>query len=136
LKLMPRRVAPRTDKTLDINDSCNRRRGDSKPYARSPIVRINPGLCEPLFLGCSPHWDYPIRSSSINPAAAARMKYDGALFADLFTIGGDAALGIVVAVIFFNAQTLTSYLLALGGACAGMLPDALQFAYIVFRANH
>jgi hypothetical protein len=64
------------------------------------------------------------------------MKYDGALFADLFTIGGDAALGIVVAVIFFNAQTLTSYLLALGGACAGMLPDALQFAYIVFRANH
>jgi hypothetical protein len=79
-----------------------------------------------------PHWDYPIRSSSIKPEVAARMKYDGALFADLFTIGGDAALGIVVAVALFNAQTPASYLLALGGACAGILPDALQFAYMRF----
>ena len=60
------------------------------------------------------------------------MKYDGALFADLLTIGGDAALGTVVAVTFFNAQAPTSYLLALGGACAGMLPDALQFVYMRF----
>jgi hypothetical protein len=50
---MPRRVAPRTDKTLDINDSCNRRRRDIEPYARSPMVRINTGLREPLFIGCS-----------------------------------------------------------------------------------
>jgi hypothetical protein len=46
--------------------------------------------------------------------------------------GGDAALGIVVAVTLFNAQTPTSYLLALGGARAGILPDALQFAYVHF----
>jgi len=50
---MPRNVAPRTDKALDTNDSCNRRRRDSKPYARPSIVRINPGLCEPLFIGCA-----------------------------------------------------------------------------------
>jgi hypothetical protein len=31
-----------------------------------------------------------------------------------------------------SALTATSYLLALGGACAGMLPDALQFAYMRF----
>ena len=64
------------------------------------------------------------------------MKYDGALFADLFTIGGDAALGIVVAVIFFNAQTLTSYLLALGGVIAGMLQMPCNSPICVFRANH
>jgi hypothetical protein len=58
------------------------------------------------------------------------MKYDGALIADLFTIGVDAALGIVVAVTLFNEQTPMSYLLALGGACAGIFPDALQFAYM------
>src|SRR6516162_3947547 len=50
---MPRNVAPRTDKALDINDPCNRRRRDSKPYTRPSIVRINPGLCEPLFIGCA-----------------------------------------------------------------------------------
>jgi hypothetical protein len=43
-------------------------------------------------------------------------------------------MGIAVAVMLFSAQTPTSYLLALGGACAGMLPDALQFAYMRFSA--
>ena len=97
-----------------------------------PWLGLSLAFTSHFLLDALPHWDYPIRSSSINPEVAARMKYDGALFADLLTIGGDAALGIVVAVIFFNAQTLTSYLLAFGGACAGMLPDALQFAYMRF----
>jgi hypothetical protein len=97
-----------------------------------PWLGLSLAFTSHFLLDALPHWDYPIRSSSINPEVAARMKYDGALFADLLTIGGDAALGIVVAVILFNAQTPTSYLLALGGACAGMLPDALQFAYMRF----
>jgi hypothetical protein len=96
-----------------------------------PWLGLTLAFASHFLLDALPHWDYPIRSSSINPSVAARMKYDGALIADLFTIGGDAALGIV-AVILFNAQTPTSYLLALGGACAGMLPDALQFAYMRF----
>ena len=97
-----------------------------------PWLGLSLAFASHFLLDALPHWDYPIRSSSIKPEVAARMKYDGALFADLFTIGGDAALGIVVAVALFNAQTPASYLLALGGACAGILPDALQFAYMRF----
>ena len=97
-----------------------------------PWLGLSLAFASHFLLDALPHWDYPIRSSSINPEVGARMKYDDALFADLLTIGGDAALGTAVAVTFFNAQTPTSYLLALGGACAGMLPDALQFAYMRF----
>jgi len=97
-----------------------------------PWLGLSLAFASHFLLDALPHWDYPIRSSSINPKLAARMKYDGALFADLFTIGGDAGLGIVVTITLFNAQTSTSYLLALGGACAGILPDALQFAYMRF----
>ena len=97
-----------------------------------PWLGLSLAFASHFLLDALPHWDYPIRSSSIKPEVAARMKYDGALFADLFTIGGDAALGIVVTVALFNAQTPASYLLALGGACAGILPDALQFAYMRF----
>ena len=97
-----------------------------------PWLGLSLAFASHFLLDALPHWDYPIRSSSINPDIAARMKYDGALIADLLTIGFDAALGIVVAVTLFNAQTPTSYLLALGGACAGIFPDALQFAYMRF----
>jgi hypothetical protein len=52
LKPTPRGVARRTDNILDTNDSCNRRRRNSKPDARSSMVGIIPGLHEPLFIGC------------------------------------------------------------------------------------
>lgn len=64
-----------------------------------PWVGLSLAFASHFLLEALPHWDYPIPFSSINPEVGARMKYDGALFADLFTIGGDAALGIVVAVI-------------------------------------
>jgi hypothetical protein len=52
LKPTPRGVARRTDNILDTNDSCNRRRRNSKPDARSSMVGIISGLHEPLFIGC------------------------------------------------------------------------------------
>jgi hypothetical protein len=97
-----------------------------------PWLGLSLAFASHFLLDALPHWDYPIRSSSIDPKVAARMKYDGALFADLFTIGGDAALGVLLAIALFNAQTSTSYLLAFGGACAGIIPDALQFVYMRF----
>jgi hypothetical protein len=76
-----------------------------------PWLGLSLAFASHFLLDALPHWDYPIRSSSINPDIAARMKYDGALIADLLTIGFDAALGIVVAVALFkcaNADELSS----------------------------
>jgi len=51
---------------------------------------------------------------------------------DLCAIGGDATLGIIFAVSLFSTQRGADLALILAGACAGMLPDALQFAYMRF----
>jgi len=50
---MPRDEARKTDNALDANYSCNCWRRDSKPYTRSPMVRIITGLREPLSIGCA-----------------------------------------------------------------------------------
>jgi len=62
------------------------------------------------------------------------MKYDHALFLDMLAIGGDAALGVALGVILFARPTEVSVIFVFFGACAGILPDLLQFAYTRFSA--
>ena len=95
-----------------------------------PLLGVCVAFASHFLLDAIPHWDYPIRSASVNPEIAGSMKYDRALFADMVTIGADALLGIVLALILFTTQR--SIILVLLGACAGILPDALQFAYMRF----
>jgi hypothetical protein len=93
-----------------------------------PIVGLALAFGSHFVLDALPHWDYPIHSSCINPAFRTRMNYDRKLFIDLLRIGGDAALGIIFAVLLFATQREANLALILVGAVAGMLPDALQFA--------
>jgi hypothetical protein len=95
-----------------------------------PLAGLALAFGSHFVLDALPHWDYPIHSSCINPSFRARMSYDRNLFIDLLKIGGDAAFGIIFAVLLFATQRDASLTLILAGACAGMLPDALQFAYM------
>ena len=79
-------------------------------------------------LDAIPHWDCPVRSASVNPKIGARMRYDRDLLADLVTIGADGALGVTLGVALF--ATRESIVPVACGACAAILPDALQFAYM------
>jgi hypothetical protein len=97
-----------------------------------PLLGLSLAFASHFVLDALPHWDYPIRSSSITPSIGARMKYDWMLCADLLTIGGDAVLGTILAVVLFTTQAHANLTLILGGAFAAMLPDALQFAYMRF----
>jgi hypothetical protein len=44
-----------------------------------PWLGLSLAFASHFLFDALPHWDYPIRSSSIKPEVAARMKYDGAL---------------------------------------------------------
>ena len=94
-----------------------------------PLVGLTLAFGSHFVLDALPHWDYPIRSSCINPSHRTQMKYDRSLLMDFCTIGGDAALGIIFAVLLLSTPSGADLALILAGACAGMLPDALQFAY-------
>ena len=78
-----------------------------------------------------PHWDYYVRSGSINPKIGTAMSYDKNLFLDLLSIGFDALLGVVLSLLIF-ASPATAGVVVLG-AIAGMLPDPLQFVYTRWR---
>jgi hypothetical protein len=95
-----------------------------------PALAIGLAFLSHFVLDALPHRDYPVRSSSISPHIAAPMKYDRALLADLITIGLDALAGLVLALFVF--ATRANLTLIFSGACAAILPDALQFAYMRF----
>jgi hypothetical protein len=93
-----------------------------------PVLGLCLAFASHFLLDRIPHWDYPIRSPSVDPNSAARMRYDRALLADMATIGADAALGVGLALLLF--ATKATLILVAAGACAALLPDVLQFAYI------
>ncbi len=95
-----------------------------------PYLAISAAFASHFLLDAIPHWDYSIRSDSINPDVAAAMKFDGALLADLLTIGADAILGLGLALLLLARPG--HFALVVCGAGAAILPDALQFAYIRF----
>jgi hypothetical protein len=95
-----------------------------------PYLAVSAAFASHFLLDAIPHWDYPIRSNSVNPEVAAAMRYDGALLADVVTIAADAILGIGLALLLLARPS--DLALVLCGAGAAMLPDALQFAYARF----
>ena len=96
-----------------------------------PLLGICVAFASHFVLDAIPHYDYQIRSSSINPKIGAPMKFDRTLLLDFFSIGSDFVLGVLLALFLF-ATPATLWLIATA-AFAGTLPDALQFAYILSR---
>lgn len=95
-----------------------------------PILGLCLAFASHYLLDAIPHWDYPIRSPSVDPKIGARMRYDRALLADAIAIGTDGILGVALPVALF--ATRESFVLIACGACAAMLPDLLQFAHARF----
>lgn len=93
-----------------------------------PYVAILAAFASHFVLDALPHWDYPLRSESMKPGLAAAMKFNGALLADMLTIGADALLGMTLALLVL-ARPGDRALIACG-AGAALLPDALQFAHM------
>lgn len=93
-----------------------------------PAAGIALAFSSHFLLDAVPHWDYPIRSASLQPKLAAPMKYDITLWRDAIAIGLDASLGLTLALLLFAGRQ--NLVLVLCGVAAGLLPDVLQFAWM------
>jgi hypothetical protein len=92
-----------------------------------PAAAFALGFASHFALDAIPHWDYPIRSASVDPKINAPLRFDRALFQDALTIGADGLVGIMLALFLFaSAQTQSVVLL---GALGAILPDPLQFLH-------
>src|ERR1700676_3562729 len=77
-----------------------------------PAAAFVLGFASHFILDAIPHWDYPIRSTSVNPNIGAPMTFDRALLQDVITIGSDGLLGILAALLLFaSAESLWAILL-------------------------
>ena len=92
-----------------------------------PIAALVLGFTSHFVLDAIPHWDYPIRSASVNPKINAPVIFDAALLKDAVTIGADGLFGSMVGLLLFaTPEGLLAILLGIFGA---MLPDPLQFVH-------
>jgi hypothetical protein len=95
-----------------------------------PTAAFVLGFASHFVLDAIPHWDYPIRSASVDPKIGAPVTVDRALLRDAVVIGGDGLFGILAALFLFAwSDGLWSILL---GAFGAMLPDPLHFIHAHF----
>jgi hypothetical protein len=93
-----------------------------------PLAALVIGFASHFALDAIPHWDYPIKSRSVNPKVGAPMVFDRALLQDAVTIGFDGVVGIISALLLFGSPI--NYWAILLGAIGAMLPDPLQFIHV------
>src|SRR6266403_2062613 len=95
-----------------------------------PMAALVLGFASHFVLDAIPHWDYPIRSASVDPKIGAPVTFDRALLRDAVVIGSDGLFGILAALFLFaSSDGLWSILL---GAVGAMLPDPLHFIHAHF----
>jgi hypothetical protein len=93
-----------------------------------PILGICAAFASHFVLDAIPHWGYEIRSPSLRPDIRAPLRFDRMLLRDLATIGSDALLGLILALLIFSTPATLAFVLL--GALAGEAPDTLHFFYI------
>ncbi|MES2006504.1 MAG: hypothetical protein V4436_00180 [Patescibacteria group bacterium] len=105
-------------------------------FPNQPLLAFAAGFASHFAIDALPHWDYRILSKvQKEDRLTDEFATTGPLFLlDLLRIGSDALLGLVLAVWIFSFWLfdLPVWFVALG-ACAGILPDPLQFVYYKFH---
>ena len=101
-----------------------------------PVLWFCLGFASHFLIDAIPHWHDPLPSvtkEENNQLNDDVLAFDKNFPLDLLKMGADNLLGIVLALIFFQAQYPYIFSAAFIGAAAGVLPDALQFVYMKWR---
>ncbi|MDE2213181.1 MAG: hypothetical protein KGJ34_01460 [Patescibacteria group bacterium] len=92
-----------------------------------PLIGFCAGFVSHFALDAVPHWNYRVRSASLDPTRGGPITFNGDLLIDAIAIFIDGGIGIaLVVVLFFNPLALPAIL---AGALGGLLPDFLHFVH-------
>ena len=98
----------------------------------NPALGIGTAFASHFIIDAIPHWSYQIKSASIQPQSGiTHITLNRDAVRDLAVIGSDALFGIFLSLVLF--ADIHNVRIVFAGACAGMLPDALQFVYSRFK---
>ena len=104
-------------------------------FPKNPVPAFIFGFMSHFVLDAIPHGHYPLRSHTHHPEnpLTEDMPWGRDLFFDLIKIHADLILGLILSFLLFQKiGSPINWILVLG-AVAGMIPDALQFAYWKIR---
>jgi len=103
-------------------------------FPQNPLLAFTAGFASHFVLDAVPHWHYPVRSvrHSKNPMDSYWV-FDTTFLKDLFFIGLDAASGIGLTLLATHTAPPDKQLAIVFGAIGGIMPDALQLLYSIFR---
>jgi len=100
-----------------------------------PVLGFVLGFGSHYLLDAMPHWAYSIKGlekdkeSSLN----TKMVISKSSYKDLFIVGMDGILGLLLSFIILGILFHASLLVIFIGAAGGMLPDFLQFCYWMWK---
>lgn len=97
-----------------------------------PALAFAAGFASHLAVDALPHYDYDLRSMKRDPAnpLVHKLSFGKEFLLDILQVGGDALLGLSLAVLLFASHLdLSPVLIAFVGALGGIAPDPLQFVY-------
>ena len=107
-------------------------------FPQYPVAAFAAGFASHFCIDALPHWDYKLLSQVKDPANPLNqdMPIGRLLYIDIARTGADALLGLVASVMLFSVWIFHAPIsIVLIGACAGILPDPLQFLYFKTRSK-
>lgn len=107
-------------------------------FAGNPVEGFIIGWLSHYVLDSIIHWDYKISSAEpqlfLPGANAGKVSVRSRAFiSDILKVSFDVALGFVLVFMFLSHEADPRYLLLLAGGLGGVIPDFLQFIYVVWR---
>ena len=114
--------------------------GAAQIFSTNPVTAFAIGFVGHFLLDAIPHWHYPLASANRDVEGRIQSMPMGRKFiADLIRIGLDCLIGFILVIILFlslqggETTGVIPLTILLTGAFGGILPDALQFAYLKIR---
>ncbi len=106
-------------------------------FPSNPILGFFAAFFSHFILDAIPHWDYKIKSHQKNPNDPLNggIKLGKDFIIDILKVLIDLMLGFILSFLIFSKGGKNSQEIAIIGALGGMFPDALQFAYWIFKIN-
>lgn len=107
----------------------------ARVFSFHPVAAFCAAFASHFLIDALPHWDYKLRSARLDEKNPMNndMVINRDFFVDLAKIGFDALLGLFLSYIIFQPAGEYQLLIIALGACAGILPDPLQFVYFKWR---
>lgn len=109
----------------------------ARVFASNPVQGFIIGWLSHYVLDSIVHWDYPLTSAKpeiFAPNAKENLSlFNKALFGDALKVFFDVFLGFVLVFFFLDFRMDPRYSILIAGAMGAVIPDFLQFVFLVWK---